>query len=60
MNVNKKNIFSLAVEVKLHCLCVICINNIQTTCNLKGVGIDESGNCAGKVLFQSDEKKDSK
>ncbi|MEE9356249.1 MAG: hypothetical protein V3U75_11720 [Methylococcaceae bacterium] len=56
----KKGSFDLAVEVKLHCLAMMCVNNIQNTCNLKGVAIDESGKCAGLVLFKPKKKDDNK
>ena len=52
----KKGSFDLAVEVKLHCLAVICVNNIQHTCNLTGVANDETGMCAGLVEFKSKKK----
>lgn len=53
-----KATFNLAVEVKLHCLAIMCVNNIQHVCNLKGVAIDETGACAGLVLFKPKKKKD--
>jgi hypothetical protein len=53
----KKGSFNLAVEVKLHCLAMMCVNNIQHTCNLKGVAVDESGVCAGLVKFKPIKKK---
>ena len=52
-----KNAFSIAVEVKLHCLAIMCTNNIQNTCNLKGVAIDERGVCAGMVKYSPIDKK---
>lgn len=53
-----KGSFDLSVEVKMHCLAITCMNNIQCVCNLKGVAIDESGKCAGLVLFKLQKKKD--
>ncbi len=52
MNKSKKELFDLSVEVKLHCLSMQCVNNVQNTCNLKGVAIDENGTCAGLVKFE--------
>ncbi len=52
----KKGSFELSVEVKLHCLAMRCVNNIQCTCNLKGVAIDETGKCAGFVELKPKKK----
>ncbi len=58
MEKQKKAMFGLVVEVKLHCLAVMCVNNIQHICNLKGVAIDENGVCAGLIKFKP-KKKDN-
>lgn len=51
-----KALYNLAVECKLHCLALMCVNNIGEVCNLKGVAIDETGKCAGLVLFKPKKK----
>jgi hypothetical protein len=56
-NKTQKAEFDISVECKLHCLATICLNNIQHVCNLKGVGIDETGMCAGLVEFKPEKKK---
>ncbi len=60
MDNKTKALYSLEVECKVHCLAVMCVNNIGEVCNLKGVAIDETGKCAGLVLFKPKNKKDDK
>jgi hypothetical protein len=49
--------FEISVECKVHCLAIMCANNVQHVCNLKGVGVDETGMCAGLVEFKPKKKK---
>ena len=52
-----KALYGLAVECKVHCLAIMCVNNIGEVCNLKGVAVDETGKCVGLVLLKPKEKK---
>ncbi len=53
----KKN-YDISTESKLFCLNMTCVNNVQHSCNLKGVSISENGTCAGIVKIKI--KKENK
>ncbi len=53
---NEKTKFVISVDSKIYCLNVGCVNNVQNTCNLKGLSIDENGLCSGLVKIKIKKK----
>jgi hypothetical protein len=58
MDTKTKALYSLGVEVKVHCAALMCVNNIGEVCNLKGLGIDAAGACSGMITLKPKKKKD--
>jgi len=60
MDSKTKALYNLAVEVKLHCKALECVNNMGEICNLKGVAIDSTGACVGMVKLKPEENTEEK
>ncbi len=59
-NIKEKVRFAIRNDSIVYCLNVGCVNNVQNTCNLKGLSIDETGQCSGLTKIKIKVKNKTK
>ncbi len=53
----EKTRFVIRNDSIVYCVMHLCANNVLSTCNLKGISIDEHGQCAGLAKIKIKTKK---